>query len=85
MCPARVHGCEIGKNLLRDWKPLAITPPRFVGGRLSMCYNAVDRHVDAGEGGRRAVVWDSAITASKSALTYAQLRQIGGGRRRVPH
>lgn len=46
----------------------------FVGGRLNMCYNALDRHVEAGLGERRAVVWDSAITDSKSTLTYAQLR-----------
>ena len=43
-----------------------------------MCYNALDRHVEAGLGERRAVVWDSAITGSKTTLTYAQLR--GGGR-----
>ena len=40
-----------------------------------MCHNAVDRHVEAGLGERKAIVWDSAITDSKSTLTYAQLRE----------
>ena len=43
--------------------------------RLNMCHNAVDRHVEAGLGERKAIVWDSAITDSKSTLTYAQLRE----------
>lgn len=34
----------------------------FPGGELSMCYNAVDRHVDEGFGEQTALVWDSAIT-----------------------
>ena len=53
-----------------------LTLRRFVGGRLNMCYNAVDRHVEAGQGEQRAVVWDSAITGSKSTITYAQLREF---------
>ena len=72
---SRDHICEFRSLISR------LLLLRFVGGRLSMCYNALDRHVDAGEGGRTAVVWDSAITAQKSKLTYAQLRQDGGCRR----
>ena len=48
-----------------------------------MCHNAVDRHVEAGLGERKAIVWDSAITDSKSTLTYAQLRETLV--RHVPH
>ncbi len=47
----------------------------FVGGRLSLCYNALDRHVDAGLGGRDAIVWDSPITGSKDKITYAGLQE----------
>ncbi len=48
---------------------------RFAGGRLSMCYNAVDRHVNEGRGGQRAIVWDSPISGGhKSELTYSQLQ-----------
>lgn len=50
----------------------------FPGGRLSLCYNAVDRHVDEGRGQTRAIVWDSPITGQKSTRNYAQLQQNVG-------
>ena len=45
----------------------------FVGAECNTCWNAVDRHVKAGHGGRLAVIHDSAITGAKSTYTYAQL------------
>ena len=53
---------------------LLCTFDRFSGGRLSVCYNAVDRHVDAGHGDRKALIWDSPITGNKDTLTYSQLQ-----------
>ena len=46
----------------------------FVGGELSVCYNAVDRHVDAGNGNKTAVIWDSPVTGDKAFVTYAALQ-----------
>ena len=46
----------------------------FVGAECNTCWNAVDRHVMAGHGGRLAVIFDSAITGAKQQFTYAQLR-----------
>ena len=46
----------------------------FPGGELSVCYNAVDRHVDEGFGEQPALIWDSPITSSKDTVTYAQLQ-----------
>ena len=46
----------------------------FPGGELSVCYNAVDRHVDEGHGDQPALVWDSPITGNKDTVTYAQLQ-----------
>jgi len=46
----------------------------FVGGELSMCYNAVDRHVDEGFGEQPALIWDSPITGSKDTITFSQLQ-----------
>ena len=46
----------------------------FPGGELSVCYNAVDRHVDEGFGEQPALIWDSPITNSKDTVTYAQLQ-----------
>jgi propionyl-CoA synthetase len=52
-------------------------PPRyrwFPGGVLNTCYNAVDRHVDRGRGKQRALVYDSPVTGTVRAWTYAELR-----------
>ncbi len=46
----------------------------FVGGALNTCYNAVDRHVDAGHGDRVALVYDSAMRGVVERLSYADLR-----------
>src|SRR5437763_8948887 len=34
----------------------------FAGGRLNTCWNALDRHVAAGQGERLALIWDSPVT-----------------------
>jgi len=48
----------------------------FVGGELNTCYNAVDRHVEAGNGERAAIIYDSPITGTKRTITYAELKQL---------
>jgi propionyl-CoA synthetase len=45
----------------------------FVGGRLSTCRNALDRHVEAGHGARLALVHDSPVTGVVRRFTYAEL------------
>jgi propionyl-CoA synthetase len=47
----------------------------FRGGRLNTCWNAVDRHVEAGYGDRLALIYDSPVTQSTSAFTYRELRE----------
>jgi len=46
----------------------------FTGGVLNTCYNALDIHVDRGRGKQRALVYDSPVTGTVRALTYAELR-----------
>ena len=46
----------------------------FTGGRLNTCYNALDLHVDRGRGKQRALVYDSPVTSTITAFTYAELR-----------
>ena len=46
----------------------------FKGGMLNTCYNAVDRHVEAGHGARPAIIHDSPVTGSVRTITYAELR-----------
>jgi propionyl-CoA synthetase len=46
----------------------------FPDGRLNTCYNALDRHVEAGHGDRLALIYESPVTGSSSQFTYSQLR-----------
>ncbi|MCP5088797.1 MAG: propionyl-CoA synthetase [Rhodobacteraceae bacterium] len=45
----------------------------FSDGVVNTCYNAVDRHVQAGRGDQVAIIYDSPITGAKDKITYAQL------------
>jgi len=45
----------------------------FVGAECNTCWNAVDRHVEAGHGERLAVIYDSPVTGAKARYTYRQL------------
>ena len=45
----------------------------FPDGRLNACFNALDRHVEAGRGDRIALYYDSPVTATKRAFTYREL------------
>ena len=45
----------------------------FVGGKLNVAYNCVDRHVHAGNGDRVALYWEGEPGDTKT-ITYAQLK-----------
>lgn len=47
----------------------------YVGGTLNTCYNAVDRHVEAGRGEQAAIIHDSPITNSLATMTYSELQE----------
>ena len=40
---------------------------------LNTCYNAVDRHVEAGRGDQAAIIYDSPVTSTVQTITYAEL------------
>ncbi|MBU2981771.1 AMP-binding protein [Lentibacter algarum] len=46
----------------------------FSDGMCNTCWNAVDRHVDAGRGAQTAIIYDSPITHTKREITYAELK-----------
>ncbi|MDP4992587.1 MAG: AMP-binding protein, partial [Marivita lacus] len=46
----------------------------FADGLTNTCWNAVDRHVEAGRGGQVAIIHDSPITGTLHKITYAELR-----------
>ena len=46
----------------------------FVGGRLNVAYNCVDRHVEAGSGDRVAIHWEGEPVGDARSITYAELK-----------
>ncbi len=46
----------------------------FTDARVNTCWNAVDRHVEAGRGDQTAIIYDSPITGAKRKISYAELR-----------
>lgn len=47
----------------------------FPGAETNTCYNAVDRHVEAGRGDQNAIIYDSPITGGvQRKITYAELQ-----------
>ena len=58
----------------------------FTGGVLNTCYNALDLHVDRGRGKQQALIYDSPVTDTIRAFTYAELRdevaRVAGALRR---
>ncbi|MDH6465313.1 acetyl-CoA synthetase [Micromonospora sp. A200] len=47
----------------------------FVGGRLNVAYNCLDRHVEAGRGDKVAIHWEGEPGDSRT-LTYADLHKL---------
>jgi propionyl-CoA synthetase len=45
----------------------------FPDARCNACFNALDRHVEAGRGEQVALYYDSPVTGAKRALTYREL------------
>ncbi|WP_172329730.1 propionate-CoA ligase PrpE [Mangrovicoccus sp. HB161399] len=46
----------------------------FADGVCNTCWNAVDRHVEAGRGDQVAIIHDSPVTHSKHEITYSELQ-----------
>ena len=47
----------------------------YAGAECNTCFNAVDRHVDAGRGADAAIIYDSPITGSKQTYSYDGLKE----------
>ncbi|HET7568691.1 MAG TPA: acetate--CoA ligase [Gaiellaceae bacterium] len=46
----------------------------FLGGKLNVCFNCVDRHVEAGDGGVVAYHWEGEPEGDRRTITYADLQ-----------
>lgn len=71
---------EVGKliNWFKPWTKVLDNSNEpftkwFVGGELNACYNAVDRHVEAGNGEKTAIIYDSPQTSIIRKVTYNEL------------
>ncbi|KAK7895947.1 hypothetical protein WMY93_021272 [Mugilogobius chulae] len=67
-----IHWFEPWTKTLRAEDP--VFPEWFSGGKLNMCYNAVDRHVQSGRADQPAVIYDSPVTGTKQIITYRELQ-----------
>ena len=47
----------------------------YLGGKLNVCFNCVDRHVEAGAGDRVAFHWEGEPEGDTRTITYADLQQ----------
>ncbi|MGZ4412665.1 MAG: AMP-binding protein, partial [Gaiellaceae bacterium] len=47
----------------------------FLGGKLNVCHNCVDRHVEAGAGDKVAFYWEGELVDNRRTLTYADLQR----------
>ena len=56
-----------------DWSEAPVAK-WFVGGKLNVAYNCVDRHVEAGNGDRVAILWEGEPVGDSRTLTYAELK-----------
>lgn len=45
----------------------------FAGGETNTCYNCIDRHIAAGRGAERVLIFDSAMTGTTKSYTFDEL------------
>jgi acetyl-CoA synthetase len=57
---------------LLEWEPPYAK--WYVGGRLNVCFNCVDRHVEAGNGGKVAYYWEGELEGDRREITFADLQ-----------
>ncbi|MEJ2383831.1 MAG: propionyl-CoA synthetase [Xanthomonadales bacterium] len=48
----------------------------FSGGEINTCYNALDRHCEAGRGDQVALIYDSPVTGQIQRFRYDELRDV---------
>jgi acetyl-CoA synthetase len=56
-----------------EWDFHAAQTKWFLGGKLNVSYNCLDRHVEAGAGQQTALIWQGNDAAESLQLSYAEL------------
>jgi acetyl-CoA synthetase len=57
---------------LLEWEPPYAK--WYLGGKLNVCFNCVDRHVEAGNGGKVAYYWEGEPEDERRELTFSDLQ-----------
>jgi len=68
----RITWFEPWKQLV-EWKPPYAK--WFIGGKLNVCYNCVDRHVEGGRGEKVAYFWEGEPDNDRRKITFADLQR----------
>lgn len=56
------------------WEKTDLFPGKwFVGGKLNVAYNCLDRHVKAGKGDKTAIIWEADEPGQVRTFTYSEL------------
>ena len=58
---------------LYEWEPPYAK--WYLGGKLNVCFNCVDRHVEAGQGERVAYFWEGEPEGERRAITFSDLQR----------
>src|SRR5918912_3949022 len=58
---------------LYEWEPPYAK--WFIGGKLNICFNCVDRHVEAGNGAKIAFYWEGEPENEQREISFADLQQ----------
>jgi acetyl-CoA synthetase len=58
---------------LYEWEPPYAK--WYLGGKLNVCFNCVDRHVEAGNGGKVAYFWEGEPVDERREITFADLQR----------
>src|SRR2546430_16035268 len=68
----RISWFEPWKQLLEGKPPYA---KWFIGGKLNVCFNCVDRHVEKGQGGKVADFWEGEPENDRRPITLSDLQK----------
>ncbi|MFH1722658.1 MAG: acetate--CoA ligase [Candidatus Altiarchaeota archaeon] len=56
-----------------SWDPKEVKVEWFIGAKLNVTYNCLDRHVKAGNGDKKAIIWEGEPPGESKTYTYKEL------------
>jgi len=84
----QAQSLEWFKPYNKVWEKTDLFPGKwFVGGKLNVAYNCLDRHVNAGHGDRVAIIWEADEPGEVRKFTYSELlkevNKVANGMRKL--